>query len=295
MDAAWCMRYELKKGQEIYGDMKYATYQKGEDLLEFARKYDVAYDVLVQANPVLNQEKVPANTVLILPRKFILPNVPRKGIVINVAERRIYYFEPNGKYFHTFPVSVGRDDKETPLGVYKIIQKKRNPVWYVPKSLYDEGIAKGIDMPKYVLPGEDNPLGKYMMRLSSPSYLIHGTNAPERIGRRQTAGCISLYPEDIKVLFNLVPLKEQVRIINQPVKMVMINGVLVVESHNTPENWKHPFFSDPSTAVEDRLHGIYIAWKKRYHQTDAALMQVIKEQAGIPREVKERKKRVKRS
>ena len=55
MDAAWCRRYELKKGQEIYGDMKYATYQKGEDLLEFARKYDVAYDVLVQANPVLNQ------------------------------------------------------------------------------------------------------------------------------------------------------------------------------------------------------------------------------------------------
>tara|TARA_X000000950_G_scaffold289402_1_gene412922 strand:- start:3121 stop:4038 length:918 start_codon:yes stop_codon:yes gene_type:complete len=286
---ALALRFELKPDQNVYGAIKATTYDNHDGLFEFSRKYDVAHDVLLAANPELREEKIPKNTVVMLPLKFILPAAPRKGIVINLAERRLYIFSKDGKYVDTFPVSIGKEEWDTPLGRHKIVEKRENPVWYVPKSLYDAQVAKGVDMPKYVLPGEDNPLGKFAMRLSITSYLIHGTNTPERVGRRQTAGCISLYPEDIKRLFAMSSIGTSVLIVNQPVKMAMQDGQLIVESHEPlEESWQLPSFKEPKSKDEKLLKVVYDRWKRSKNSSDQLLMKVIQQQAGIPRVVKTR-------
>ena len=280
-------RFELIPGQEIYGQQMYTVYDNSKGIFEFTRKYDVAHDVFLAANPNLNNNLVEKNTVVILPKRFILPAAPKKGIVINVAERRLYFYHPSGKYVDTFPVSIGKKDWETPLGRFKIVNKKKNPVWYVPKSLFDAQVAKGVDMPKYVLPGEDNPLGKYAMRLSITSYLIHGTNMPERIGRRQTAGCVSLYPEDIERLFSMVKVDTPVTIIDQPVKMAYHEGQLWVESHEAlDDDWRVPSFKEPSNKEERKMAIAYKRWKKSENLPDELLMKVIKDHVGVPRKVK---------
>ena len=112
------------------------------------------------------------------------------------------------------------DGQETPAGLYRIGQKRTNPVWYVPVSIQAE-----MEHPrKIVPPGPDNPLGKYWMRLSHTTYGIHGTNNPWAIGRRVTHGCIRLYPEDIAFLYPRVPKDTPVRVIYQHAKVGVRDG-----------------------------------------------------------------------
>jgi len=131
----------------------------------------------------------------------------------------------------TYPISIGRMDWETPLGLTQVISKVRNPSWYVPQSVLDEHEADGNPLPKIVPPGADNPLGEYAMRLGLPGYLIHGTNRPAGVGMRVTHGCVRMFPEDIKYLFGNIDVSTPVRIINEPVKMGWDGNRLVMEVH----------------------------------------------------------------
>jgi L,D-transpeptidase ErfK/SrfK len=70
------------------------------------------------------------------------------------------------------------------------------------------------------------------MRLAlKGSYLIHGTNNPLAVGMAVTHGCIRMYPEDIRELFALVPVGTPVYLVNEPVKVAMIGGELLLETH----------------------------------------------------------------
>ena len=159
-------------------------------------------------------------TVLIIPERVVLPPVPHVGIVINVAEKRLYYFRPQSHKVYVFPIGVGRADWETPLGRLRIYEKIKNPVWIVPESIMRYRKKHGDAINKIVQSGPDNPLGYYALRLSNHSYLIHGTNEPAGVGRRSSAGCIRLYSADIKSLFAMVKVKTPVLIINMPFKVV---------------------------------------------------------------------------
>jgi L,D-transpeptidase ErfK/SrfK len=184
-------------------------------------------------------------TEVILPTRFVLPAGLRRGVILNLAEYRLYYF-PESKpgetaYVMTYPISIGRMDWETPLGLTKVISKVRNPSWYVPQSVLDEHVADGNPLPRIVPPGPDNPLGKYAMRLGLPGYLIHGTNRPAGVGMRVTHGCVRMFPEDIEYLFAKVDVNTPVRIVNDPVKMGWDGNQLVMEVHpilevTTPED-----------------------------------------------------------
>jgi L,D-transpeptidase ErfK/SrfK len=57
------------------------------------------------------------------------------------------------------------------------------------------------------------------MRLSNPSYLIHGTNKPWGVGMPVSSGCTRMYPEDIEALFPKVEKGTSVRIVDQPYKI----------------------------------------------------------------------------
>ena len=214
---------------EVIGTMKRRVVKENDSLIEFARKYGLGYNEIAEANPKLDPFIPKVGASVRIPTFWILPNLPReRGILINLSELRLYYYPyADAKFVFTFPIGIGDEGNETPLGVFTIIEKRVNPTWYVPKSILEER----PDFPTQVPPGPDNPLGTHALRLSIGSYLIHGTHRPWGVGRRVSHGCIRLYPEDIPELYRLVPEGTKVIILRQPVKLGLKNGRIFLEVH----------------------------------------------------------------
>jgi len=228
--------YELPpEGYDVIGAISTITARKEDTLVDIARRHGLGYQDIVRANPEVNVWVPGEGTEVILPTQYVLPPGPRDGVVLNLAEYRLYYFpkvkEGETAYVMTYPISIGRMDWETPLGKTSVISKVRKPSWYVPKSVLAEHEADGNPLPHIVPPGPDNPLGEYAMRLGLPGYLIHGTNRPAGVGMRVTHGCVRMFPEDIEFLFGKIDLNTVVRIINQPIKMGWSGNELVMEVH----------------------------------------------------------------
>lgn len=230
-------------GDSVVGEVVTIQARDGETLLDIARRYKVGYEEIRMANPDVDTWLPGHGTEVVLPTQFVLPDAPREGIVVNVPEMRLYYFpKPRpGEQARviTYPVSVGRGDWETPLGVTEIIRKDENPTWLPPESIRTEHAAQGDYLPKVVPPGPKNPLGKFALRLGLPAYLIHGTNKPYGIGMKVTHGCMRLYPEDIDALFRSVSVGTPVRLVNQAAKAGWLGNRLYVEIH--------PAFGEPTT------------------------------------------------
>lgn len=206
------------------------TIRSDDSLVELARHYDVGYNEITAANPRVDPFVPVVGISVAIPRIWILPDVPMQGgIVINLAEMRLYYFYPQTRgLVETFPVGIGDEGWDTPTGTFRIIEKMVNPAWHVPASVR----RQRPELPKILPPGRDNPLGSHALRLSNGRILIHGTNRPFGIGRRVSHGCIHLYPEDIATLFRKVPLGTSVTIVRQQVKTAGAQGWVVVEIHD---------------------------------------------------------------
>lgn len=238
--AALAEVYEMPAaGNDVVGALTTVAARADDTLLDIARRHGLGYEDIVRANPDVDIWLPGEGTEVVLPTRFVLPPGPRTGIVLNLAEYRMYYF-PTPKagetaIVMTYPMSIGRMDWETPLGRTSIISKVRNPSWYPPESIRAEHAADGRPLPRIVPAGPDNPLGQYAMRLGLPGYLIHGTNRPAGVGMRVTHGCVRMFPEDIGFLFGQVKVNTPVRIINEPVKMGWDNDELVIEVHRTLE------------------------------------------------------------
>jgi L,D-transpeptidase ErfK/SrfK len=229
-------QYELPpEGTDVIGALAVVTSREDDTLLDIARRHGLGYEDIVRANPEVDTWLPGEGTEVLLPTRYVLPSVARKGVVLNLAEYRMYYFpEPKDgepAIVMTFPMSIGRMDWETPLGLTRVVAKAQNPTWYPPESVRAEHAADGDPLPRIVPPGPKNPLGKYAMRLGIPGYLIHSTNRPAGVGMRVTHGCIRMFPEDIRFLFNLVAVDTPVRIINEPVKVGWDGDELVMEVH----------------------------------------------------------------
>lgn len=213
---------------------------KEDTLLDIARRFDLGYREIVDANPNIDPWLPGDNQRVLVPNRFILPDAPKKGIVINLAEMRLYYYPKVQKgqrqQVITHPLGVGREGWTTPLGTTHIIQKKKDPTWTPPASILAEHLAEGDPLPDIVPAGPDNPLGAYAMRLAMPGYLLHGTNRPYGVGMRVSHGCIRLFPEDIEHLFGIVPLSTPVEILYQPYKAALHNGQLYMEAHTRQDD-----------------------------------------------------------
>ncbi len=223
------------RDQAVVGYLEQVTTKYDDTLSDIARRYNVGFRELRLANPDVDAWLPGDDAQVLIPMRFILPRAPRKGIVLNLAEMRLYYYpeprpgEPTTVI--TFPVSIGREGWSTPVGTARIVSKVAKPTWYPPKSVREEHAAEGDELPRAVPPGPDNPLGEFALRLSLPGYLLHGTNRPFGIGMEVTHGCIRLYPEDVEWLFEAVPVGTPVTIVDQSFKLGWQADMLYLEIH----------------------------------------------------------------
>ena len=233
--------FPLTPTTDIVGEMQVTTTRYEDSFITLAAKYNVGFEELVQANPKIDPWIPGEGTLVMIPSRYVLPaRAQRKGIVINLAELRLYYFPIDGTKVYTYPIGIGRMDVDwkTPLGNLTIIQKQENANWYVPQSIKEEARLEGRTMPDFIPPGPDNPMGKHKMRLSNPSYLVHGTNKENGIGRRVSHGCINMFNADVAELYDLMPIGTPVNIMHQPYKVGWKDGYLWLEAHRVLEDYE---------------------------------------------------------
>ncbi len=270
-------------GDELIGQVSSVVVQDGENFHAIAHRHDVGYVELMEANPGVDPLATPAGTVLIIPTRYILPNVARQGVVINLAEMRMYYYPKNSSEVWTFPVGIGRLGTQTPDGAMKVIEHLDHPTWHAPASVIADRAKEGVVVPKIVPPGPDNPLGEYALRLSRPTYLIHGTNDNSGVGRRSSAGCIRMYPEDISKLFHELKRGESVVIINEPYKLGRHNDYVYVEGHLPLQEVKDNF-QDLDKIIDGYL--LELGGSRAQQAVDMKkALRIASQQQGLPQRV----------
>jgi L,D-transpeptidase ErfK/SrfK len=241
---------------ELVGYVQRTIVGKDDTLPDIARRFNVGYEEILVANPGVDPWLPGVGREVVVPTQFVLPTAAREGLVVNVAAMRIFYYPPHKKgerpVVITHPIGIGRVGWKTPEGTTKIVSRQKDPVWVVPKSVHDEHAESGDILPSVVPAGPDNPLGQYMFRLGWPSYLIHGTNKPYGVGMRSSHGCLRLYPEDIAVLFNLVPIGTKVTVVNQPYLFGWHDGKLYLQAYTVMEDDRRDWTKN-SKRLLDRL------------------------------------------
>lgn len=278
--------YELRDdGGGVFGAVERVRARYEDTLIELARRYSLGYEELTRVNIGVDPWLPGEGTEIVIPGQRILPPGPRQGIVVNLPEHRLYHFPKPRKgekpTVMTFPVSVGKMDWRTPIGVTRIVDKRKNPTWTPPESVRKEHAARGEPLPRVVGPGPDNPLGAHAMRLGIPggSYLIHGTNNPDAVGMAVTHGCLRMYPEDVARLFDAVAVGTPVALINEPIKIARVDGEVWLEVH-PPVNAEGQIVAANLEEFERRLDELLGPTQTAIHW-DLALA-ALREASGIP-------------
>jgi len=266
--------FQVPDGAGMVGSPSVYTARSSDTLLDVARDNDLGYNEIVEANPGLDPWLPGEGQDIVLPIQWLLPDAPHDGIVLNLGEMRMFYFYSVGRVrmVSTYPIGVGQEGWDTPLGTYRVTGKEANPAWHPPKAIRLEK----PELPEVVPPGPDNPLGEYKVTLDIPGYLIHGTNRPLGVGRRVSHGCIRLYPDDIKHLYTKIKPGTPVHIIYQPVKVRLIDGRVMVEVHDD--------YMGKTDLLEEALaclarHGVI-----RMVEPEA-LVHAVREKRGLPADV----------
>ncbi len=241
-------RFLVAPGSDIVGRVQVTVARHEDTLPDIARRFNVGYEEILRANPGVDPWLPGEGTRITLPTRFVLPDAPREGVVLNLASMRLFYYPPRKDKrapveVVSHPIGIGKVGWQTPEGRTKIVSRVKDPSWTPPASVRKEHAADGDPLPAKVPPGPDNPLGRHMMRLGWPSYLMHGTNKPYGVGMRASHGCIRLYPEDIALLFEALPLNTPVTVVNQPYLLGWDGDVLFVQAYGPLEddgrNWEH--------------------------------------------------------
>ncbi|ELY4665344.1 L,D-transpeptidase LdtE [Cronobacter muytjensii] len=208
-------------GSRLIGqNQTYVVPAVSKNLEKVAEEFQTGVLLLLEANNTVDPFLPMPGSELTIPTQMLLPDTPREGIVVNLAELRLYYYPPGENRVEVYPIGIGLNGRETPVMSTRIIQKIPNPTWTPTAAMRARSQAQGVTLPAVVPAGANNPLGRFALRLQQGGgeYLIHGTNARSSIGLRASSGCIRMRAADIKALFNQVAWGTRVQIINEPVK-----------------------------------------------------------------------------
>ncbi|GJL41711.1 TPA: L,D-transpeptidase family protein [Enterobacter chengduensis] len=236
VNSACAMDYPLPPaGSRLIGQNQTYTIQEGDNKLQtIARRFNTAAQVILETNNTIAPVNPAPGTVITIPSQMLLPDTPREGIVVNLAELRLYYFPPGENIVQVFPLGIGQLGLETPVTTTRVSQKIPNPTWTPTPGIRARSLEQGIKLPPVVPAGPNNPLGRFALRLGvgNGEYLIHGTSAPDSVGLRVSSGCMRMNAPDIKALFEQVRVGTRVQIINEPVKFsVEPDGKRYIEVH----------------------------------------------------------------
>ncbi|HCK7214906.1 TPA: L,D-transpeptidase family protein [Enterobacter roggenkampii] len=236
LHSARAMDYPLPPaGSRLIWQNQTYTIQEGDNKLQtIARRFNTAAQVILETNNTIAPVNPAPGTVITIPSQMLLPDTPREGIVVNLAELRLYYFPPGQNIVQVYPLGIGQLGLETPVTTTRVSQKIPNPTWTPTPGIRARSLEQGIKLPPVVPAGPNNPLGRFALRLGvgNGEYLIHGTSAPDSVGLRVSSGCMRMNAPDIKALFEQVRVGTRVQIINEPVKFsVEPDGKRYIEVH----------------------------------------------------------------
>ena len=241
---AMALELSIPAEGNVVGEVSMVVTRAHDTLLDIGRAHGLGYNEMAGANPAVDPWVPGEATRVVVPTQFVLPPGPREGMVINLAQMRLFYFPPSepGEPARviTFAIGIGDDVAPTPVGSTRIVRKAVDPAWRPPDSVRKRRAEEGETLPAVVPPGPDNPLGNRALYLGLPSYLIHGTNRPWGIGMRVSNGCIRLYPEDIEALYEQVPVGTPVRIVSEPILFGERGGVPVLQAFRPPPGMPAP-------------------------------------------------------
>ncbi len=236
--AAHAIVFQLQVEQDIVlGEVRNRVTHYEDTFATIAREEGVGYDALLRANPDVDAWLPGTGADVVLPTSMLLPDAPRNGIVINLSELRLYYFDPQEALVSVYPIGIGSEGRETPVMKTQTVAKLENPTWYPPESVLARHAENGEELARVVPPGPDNPLGSLAIQLARAGYFIHGTNQPIGVGRRVSSGCIRMYDDDIQALVRAVPNGTPVQVVKQPFKAGWRDGILYLEAHTTTSSY----------------------------------------------------------
>lgn len=276
--------YRLSSTEDsVIGVPFYVKADAKHTLLDIGRHHGLGYDEMELANPNVDMWVPRGGADVLVPAQHVLPNAPREGVVLNVAEKRMYFYH-TPTYIETFSAGTGRDGWETPVGSYTIIEKIKDPTWTPPESIRREHAEKGDILPAVVPAGPDNPLGMFALRLSNPSYLIHGTNKPWGVGMQVSHGCTRMYPEDIERLFGEVETGTPVTIVDQPYKVGWLGDRLYLEVNLRKDGGFNRPVEELIPASIANADGVVIDWDevRRAQSENAGLPHLVGGRQGSP-------------
>ncbi|MCQ4347389.1 L,D-transpeptidase family protein [Pseudomonas stutzeri] len=271
-------------GEDVVGQVRVIKAKYEDTFADIGTANDLGYLEMVAANPGVDPWLPGEGTEIVLPTRFILPPGPREGIVINLAEYRLYYYPKGQDVVHTYPLGIGREGWSSPITTTTIIAKTPNPTWTPPASIRAEHAAEGDILPAVVPAGPDNPLGPFKFTLGTPGYLIHGSNKKFGIGMRVSHGCFRMLNHNVLELAKMVPVGTSVRIVNVPYKFGVAGGKIYLEAHTPLNDHGEPSVVDKHTEVintllkrEDLKDGLRLDWE--------VVREVVAAEDGLPVEI----------
>ncbi|CAH1078882.1 L,D-transpeptidase family protein [Candidatus Nitrotoga sp. 1052] len=261
----------------LVGEQFEYAVQRGDSLTSISARFGIELSVLARMNGIKKGAMLQQDQLLQIDNRHIIPERLTDGILINLPQRMLYYFQA-GKLMVYYPVGLGRPNWPTPMGSFSVINIQENKTWYLPKSIQEEMRREGKIVLTQVPPGPENPLGKHWIGLSLPGIGIHGTIAPASIYHFLSHGCIRLHPDDIAALFQQVRKNLTGKLIYVPVLLVRLKDGRVFLEVNRDVYKKN---IDPITIVENsaKTQGIgdMVDWDK--------VKEVIQLKEGLAREV----------
>jgi len=226
---------------QVAGGEKEIAIEKPTSVDRLALEQGVRWVTVARENGLKKPYKLKPGMVLKINNTHIVPTEVQNGLVINLPEMHLYYFQ-NGAYQRRYALAVGKPSWPTPTGTYKIYEKRKNPTWNVPPSIQEEMEEMGQEVVTKVPPGPKNPLGKFWLGTTASGVGIHATNRPWSVGYFVSHGCIRMLPHEIEQLFPQVEVGAPVKIIYRPIKLALTpQGRVYLEAIPNIYGWElHP-------------------------------------------------------